>query len=103
MAFTEQGVAMLSSVLNSPRAIEVNIAIMRTFVHLRRVLQSHADLAKQIRSLERKYDGQFKAVFDAIRTLTEPPAKKDPQIGFRAEESRATYRTKRKKRSRKTG
>jgi hypothetical protein len=72
-AFTEQGVAMLSSVLRSDRAINVNIAIMRTFVHLRRILAAHADLARKLNALERKYDAQFKAVFDAIRELMAPP------------------------------
>lgn len=83
-AFTEQGVAMLSSVLNSPRAVQVNIAIMRTFVRLREMLLSNADLARKLNSLEKKYDHQFKIVFDAIRQLMEPPpAKPKPQIGFR--------------------
>src|ERR1043165_174669 len=68
-AFTEQGVAMLSSVLNSPRAVQVNIAIMRTFVQLRQMLASHAGLARKLVSLEKKYDAQFRAVFDAIRAL----------------------------------
>ncbi len=68
-AFTEQGVAMLSSVLRSPRAVEVNIAIMRTFVQLRRLMGSNRDLAHKILALERKYDEQFAAVFDAIRLL----------------------------------
>lgn len=73
LAFTEQGVAMLSGVLNSPQAVEVNIAIMRTFVQLRQWLSTHADLARKLASLERKYDEQFRAVFDAIRELMEPP------------------------------
>ena len=68
-AFTEQGVAMLSSVLNSERAIKVNIEIMRAFVRLRRLLASHADLARKLDTLERKYDAQFKVVFDAIREV----------------------------------
>lgn len=61
-AFSEQGVAMLSSVLNSPRAVQVNIEIMRTFVHLRRMLASHADLAERLEELEQKYDKQFRVV-----------------------------------------
>jgi hypothetical protein len=82
-AFTEQGVAMLSSVLRSPRAIAVNVEIMRTFVRLRRMLASHADLARKLDSLERKYDAQFKIVFDAIRQLMAPPdAKPKRPIGF---------------------
>ena len=81
-AFTEQGVAMLSSVLNSPRAILVNIAIMRAFVKLRDILASHQDLAKKLDSIERKYDAKFKVVFDAIRELMQPPSKLRPRIGF---------------------
>ena len=68
-AFTEQGVAMLSSVLRSPRAVQVNIAIMRTFVRLREMLLSNTELARKLAALENKYDAQFKAVFDAIRGL----------------------------------
>ncbi len=68
-AFTEQGVAMLSSVLNSARAIQVNIEIMRTFVRLRQLLSSNAELARKLAALERKYDSKFKVVFDAIREL----------------------------------
>jgi hypothetical protein len=83
LAFTEQGVAMLSGVLNSPRAVEVNIAIMRTFVQLRHWLSTHADLARKLASLERKYDEQFRAVFDAIRELMEPPTPAQKrEIGF---------------------
>ncbi len=72
-AFTEQGVAMLSSVLRSERAVQVNIEIMRAFVRLRQMLASHADLARQLDALERKYDAQFKVVFDAIRKLMAQP------------------------------
>jgi hypothetical protein len=82
-AFTEQGVAMLSSVLRSPRAIAVNIEIMRAFVQLRRMLDSNADLARKLSALERKYDGQFKVVFEAIRQLMAPPAMSGRAIGFR--------------------
>jgi len=81
-AFTEQGVAMLSGVLNSPRAIQVNIAIMRTFVKLREMIASHKDLARRLDELERKYDSQFRIVFDAIRELMAPPAKPGRKIGF---------------------
>jgi hypothetical protein len=83
-AFTEQGVAMLSSVLRSERGIAVNIQIMRAFVQLKGMLATHADLARKIESLEKKYDAQFRAVFDAIRELMEPIAnpKKQP-IGFK--------------------
>ncbi|MEY2508673.1 MAG: hypothetical protein QOH01_3002 [Verrucomicrobiota bacterium] len=81
-AFTEQGVAMLSSVLRSSRAIEVNIAIMRTFVQLRRLMDSNRDLARQIETLENKYDEKFAAVFAAIKQLIAPPALPRKQIGF---------------------
>jgi len=82
-AFTEQGVAMLSSVLRSARAVRVNIEIMRAFVRLRQMLQADADLARKLDALEKKYDVQFRVVFDAIRALMEPPP--DPpkrRIGF---------------------
>jgi len=83
-AFTENGVAMLSSVLNSETAIQVNIAIMRAFTDLRRMLASHRDLARKLKDLESKYDSQFKIVFEAIRQLMTPTIsiKKKP-IGFR--------------------
>jgi hypothetical protein len=81
--FTEQGVAMLSSVLHSDRAIHVNIEIMRAFVRLRQMLASNAELARKLATLERKYDAQFKIVFDAIRELMTPPEpKKKRPIGF---------------------
>lgn len=82
MAFTEQGVAMLSSVLRSKRAISVNVEIMRAFVRLRSMLASNAELAKRFDDLEKKYDGQFKAVFDAIKKLMTPPDKPKGGIGF---------------------
>ena len=82
-AFTEQGVAMLSSVLRSSRAVQVNIAIMRAFVRLREMLMSNADLARKLLALEDKYDAQFRIVFDAIRELMEgPPPPPKPRIGF---------------------
>jgi len=81
-AFTEQGVAMLSSVLHSKRAIQVNIEIMRAFVRLRGMLASHTDLARKLAALERKYDAQFKIVFDAIRELMAPQKPKRRLIGF---------------------
>ena len=83
-AFTEQGVAMLSSVLRSPRAVQVNIAIMRAFVKLRELLATHRDLAKRLDELESKYDDQFKIVFDAIRELMRPPERPRRRIGFGA-------------------
>jgi phage regulator Rha-like protein len=81
--FTEQGVAMLSSVLNSERAVLVNIAIVRTFVKLRSVIASHSELSQKLAELERKYDDQFRVVFDAIRQLMTVPPPKRKQIGFR--------------------
>ena len=82
-AFTKQGVAMLSSVLRSPRAVEVNIAIMRAFVKLRRWAIEHADLARRIDELESRYDQKFAAVFDAIRKLMElPPLAASKEMGF---------------------
>jgi len=84
LAFTEQGVAMLSSVLRSRRAVQVNVEIMRTFVRLRRILAENAGLARRLDELEKKYDVQFKVVFDAIRGLMQPPAPepKKRRIGF---------------------
>ena len=82
MVFTEQGVAMLSSVLHSKRAIQVNIAIMKTFVKIREVLSTHRDLAEKLNALEGKYDAQFKAVFDAIRELMAPSSRPRRRIGF---------------------
>lgn len=81
-AFTEQGVAMLSSVLRSPRAVMVNIEIMRAFVRLRRMLQADGDLARKLDALEKKYDAQFRVVFDAIRQLMAPVQKPKRRIGF---------------------
>jgi hypothetical protein len=82
VAFTEQGVAMLSSVLRSSRAVEVNIAIMRTFVQLRRLMDTNRDLARKIDALERKYDEQFSVVFAAIKELIAPPPPLRKTIGF---------------------
>lgn len=82
-AFTEQGIAMLSSVLRSERAIEVNIAIMRTFVRLREIISSHKDLREKLEKLEEKYDKQFRIVFEAIKKLIDEPKRKERQIGFR--------------------
>jgi hypothetical protein len=80
--FTEQGVAMLSSVLHSPRAVAVNIEIMRAFVRLRDMLASHVDLARRFDELERKYDQQFAIVFQAIRELMKPPTAKPNEMGY---------------------
>jgi len=90
-AFTEQGVAMLSGVLNSPRAVKVNVEIMRAFVRLRQLMATHTDLARKLTALEQKYDKQFKVVFDAIRALMTPPAKPRKKIGFVVKEKKATY------------
>jgi hypothetical protein len=84
-AFTEQGVAMLSSVLNSQRAVQVNIAIMRAFVKFREILTTHRELAEKIEELEKKYrqhDGKINAVFDAIRKMLQPPVSPRRRIGF---------------------
>ena len=86
--FTEQGVAMLSSVLRSKRAIAVNVEIMRTFVKLRQILTSNVDLAHRLDELEAKYDRQFKVVFDAIRLLMTPKPVKQKEIGFRPRASK---------------
>jgi hypothetical protein len=89
--FTEQGVAMLSSVLRSKRAVQVNVEIMRAFVRLRRMLASNEDLARKLAALEKKYDAQFKVVFDAIRELMAPPVPKKRKIGFLVKERAARY------------
>ncbi|MBF0106488.1 MAG: ORF6N domain-containing protein [Deltaproteobacteria bacterium] len=80
--FTEQGVAMLSSVLNSDRAIQVNIEIMRAFVKLRELMSTHKDIVRKIYSMEKKYDTQIQSLFQAINKLMEPPTKKQRLIGF---------------------
>jgi len=90
-AFTEQGVAMLSSVLRSKRAVQVNVEIMRAFVRLRQMLASNAELSRKMDALEKKYDAQFKVVFDAIRQLMTPPEAKKRKIGFLVEEKAAAY------------
>jgi hypothetical protein len=83
-AFTEHGILMLSSVLNSERAIQVNIEIMRIFVRLRQMLASNAELATKLEQMEKKYDAQFRVVFDALRSLITPPRQKRKQIGFKS-------------------
>ena len=82
LAFTEQGVAMLSSVLRSTRAVAVNIEIMRAFIRIREALQAHKDLAQRLDDLEAKYDSQFSVVFDAIRQLMTPPTRPRKPVGF---------------------
>ena len=83
-AFTEQGVAMLSSVLRSKRAVHVNIEIMRAFVKLRMILSTHVELARKLEEMEKKYDAQFRVVFDAIRELMSPLENPKSRIGFHA-------------------
>ena len=90
-AFTEQGVAMLSSVLNSRRAVQVNIEIMRAFVRLRELMATHKDLVRRLNEMEKKYDAQFRVVFDAIRELMTPPESKKRKIGFLVKERAARY------------
>jgi hypothetical protein len=92
-AFTEQGVAMLSSVLSSERAVEVNILIIRAFVKLREMIASNKELAKRPDELEKKYYAQFKVVFDALRQLMTPPEPKKRKIGFTVRERKTQYRT----------
>jgi phage regulator Rha-like protein len=86
--FTENGVAMLSSVLNSERAIQVNIQIMRTFTKLREMLATHKELKQKIEEIEKKYDYQFKIVFDTIKQLIDPPQKSKKRIGFLQEKEK---------------
>jgi hypothetical protein len=91
LAFTQEGVAMLSSVLRSKRAVQVNIEIMRAFVRLRQMLDAHKDLRRKLAALEKKYDEQFKIVFEAIAELMTPPEKTRRKIGFEVKEKRAGY------------
>jgi ORF6N domain len=81
-AFTEEGIAMLSSVLRSARAVAVNIEIMRAFVRLRELVNEHRDLAERIKTLQRRYDANFDVVFEAIHDLLEPPAKPKRRVGY---------------------
>ncbi|HHT9114448.1 MAG: ORF6N domain-containing protein [Planctomycetes bacterium] len=81
-AFTEHGAIMLATILNSPVAVQASIQVVRAFVRLRQMLASNADLARKLDTLERKYDAQFKVVFEAIRQLMTPPEPKRQQIGF---------------------
>ncbi len=98
-AFTEQGVAMLSNVLRSPRAVRVNIEIMRAFVRLRELIATNKHLARRLDGLEKKFDAQFKVVFDAIRQLMTQPEKPRRSIGFRVEEAGLVYRRGRRRTS----
>lgn len=94
-AFTEQGVAMLSSVLNSERAVQVNIQIMRAFTKLRQMLATHDDLRRKIEEMEQEYDQQIQVVFDAIKLLLEAEKKPKPKIGFTVKERVKEYGRKR--------
>jgi hypothetical protein len=85
-AFTEQGIAMLSSVLRSPKAIQVNIQIMREFVAIRKLLMTHQELAERIDRLEARYDQQFRSVFEAIRSLLSPPSPPQKKIGIHSDD-----------------
>jgi phage regulator Rha-like protein len=100
-AFTEQGVAMLSSVLSSERAIQVNILIMRAFTKLREMLSTHEDLRRKVEAMERKYDRQFKVVFDAIKKLIDIESKPKRKIGFEVKEQKDGYGKKGKKSQKK--
>ena len=96
-AFTEHGALMAAGVLNTPLAIEVSILIVRAFVRLRQILLSHADLARKLDALEKKYDDNFKVVFEAIRALMAPPEKPKKKIGFGLREKQTGYGEKGKK------
>jgi hypothetical protein len=98
-AFTEHGALMAANVLHSPQAVDVSVFVVRAFVRLRRPLTHHADLAHRLDDLEKKYDTQFKVIFDAIRQLMAPPQKPRRSIGFKVEEERPVYRRRRRKRS----
>ncbi|MDI6802981.1 MAG: ORF6N domain-containing protein [Bacteroidota bacterium] len=100
-AFTEHGALMLASVLNSPKAVQVSVQIVRTFIRLRELLATHKDLARKLEDMEKKYDHNFKIVFDAIRQLLSPPEKPKRPIGFRVEEPLVRYRTSSGKKKRK--
>ena len=97
MAFTEQGVAMLSGVLRSKRAVQTNIQIMRAFTKLRQMLSTHKDLKRKIESMEKKYDQQFQVVFEAIKQLLDTDAKPRKKIGFTVKERQARYGSKLKR------
>ena len=84
LAFTEYGAVMAANVLNSPTAIRASILVVRAFVRMREMLSAHAELARKVDEMEKKYDGQFKTVFDAFRQLMSPPPSPRRQIGFHA-------------------
>jgi hypothetical protein len=95
-AFTDHGAIMAANVLNSPRAVEMSVFVVRAFVRLRQWLAGHAELSRRLDERERKYDSQFTVVFEAIRQLMTPPARKRKQIGFHVREPHAVYATRRK-------
>jgi len=94
-AFTEHGALMAANVLRSPRAVEMSLFVVRAFVRLRRSLAGHAELSRRLNEMERRYDAQFKMIFDAIRQLMAPPEPRRRPVGFRVEEARAAYRVRR--------
>lgn len=96
-AFTEQGVAMLSSVLKSDRAIVVNIEIMRAFVSLREILMTNKNIASRLDAMQKKYDLNFQLVFNAINELSNPPQVQRKRIGFQVQEPKAIYKVKKSK------
>jgi phage regulator Rha-like protein len=96
-AFTEHGALMLANIVNSKKAVQVSVQIVRTFVRLRELLASNAELARKLESLEKKYDRQFKVVFEAIGQLLVPPQKPPRKIGFSVKEPKAKYRVRRRK------
>jgi len=99
-AFTEHGAIMLAAVLNSPIAVQTSVLVVRAFVKLRQMLASNAELARKLNEMEKKYDAQFKIVFDAIRQLMTPPEPKKRKIGFEVRERKARYGTAGRKRPR---
>jgi hypothetical protein len=99
-AFTEHGAIMLASLLNTRIAVQASVQVVRAFVRLRRILASHGDLARKLEELEKRYDAQFRVVFDAIRELMAPPEKGRRSIGFRVEEAGPVYRVRRGRRLR---
>ncbi len=96
-AFTEHGTLMLANVLNSSRAVQASVQIVRTFVHLREMLATNTELSRRLDALEKKYDQQFKVVFEAIRQLLTPPEKPKRPIGFHVDEPRTRYIVRKKK------
>jgi hypothetical protein len=94
-AFTEHGAIMLASLLNTRIAVQASVQVVRAFVRLREILATHKDLARKLEDLEKKYDAQFKVVFDAIRHLMARPEKARRPVGFRVEETRPAYRVRR--------